>query len=165
MTRFTKEKRAEIATAFARENGGRYDAAAFVEQVEHQGRNHPAYEWFQWDDATAAHQHRIQQARLFVHDLRIKFEIVDVRPSAAVKVRTEDVPLFISPMERRNAGGGYDYQGDGLDMPEHCRQAATSLVTFLRRYSAALVHVGIREDTLRRYVDTLMSEASDDAAA
>lgn len=164
MAYFTKEKREEIATAFARENGGRFDAAAFVEQVQHQGRNHPAWEWFQWDDATAAHSHRVHQARMFVHDLKIKFEIVKVRDSAKIKVKTE-APMFISPMGRRNDGGGYDYQGNALDMAEHCRQAGTSLLTFLRRYEAALAHVGIREDTLRKYADTLLAEAATDDAA
>jgi hypothetical protein len=63
MSKLSRTQRNQIIREFSANNGGRFDAVAFVEHVRRRGPKHPAYEWFTWNDETAAEAHRIEQAR------------------------------------------------------------------------------------------------------
>src|SRR3990167_6398855 len=140
---FTKELRQQIIRDFAVRHNGNYNPALFLEEVEGQGEEHPAYEWFEWDSDEAARQHRIWQAREFATGLRVKFSIEEIK-RGVVLVREVEMPFALSPMNDRDKGGGYLIadQNDPVHMTELCRQAATDLERWLRRYEAALVYAG-----------------------
>lgn len=140
---FTKELRQQIIRDFAVRHNGNFNPALFLGEVERTGENHPAHGWFEWDNDEAARQHRVWQAREFAAGLRVKFSVEEV-VRGKVSVREVEMPFAISPIADRSKGGGY-YVADN-ENPEHmgelCRQAATSLQGWLRRYQAALVHAG-----------------------
>lgn len=147
MAKFTRALRQEILDDFLRHNNGWFDPAVFVDYVRAQGPDHPAFEWFTWDDEEAARQHRIEEARRFARGLRIFFEVHTIERGSF----TVSAPQMISPVEKRSDGGGY-HRLDGGD-PEHLaelsRQAARDLGWILRRYEAALIAVGADLDQLR----------------
>ena len=165
--RFTKELRQKIVEEFARENGGWFDPVAFLAAVQKKGPEHPAYEWFEWDNAKAADEHRRWQARTFAKDLVVRFE-VHTQERGKVKVVQQTSPLLLSPGDKRSEGGGYFLMDP--DNPEHmeelCRQAAKSLEWFLRRYEAAIVFSGGRVKSLQTLELQLRAvyEAKEDAA-
>ena len=167
MARFTKELRQQIVDEFATRHNGYFNPALFLEEVQKIGPDHPAYSWFEWDDDEAARQHRLWQAREFTRDLRVKFTIEEVRPDRSVSVRTVEAPAMLSPIERRSQGGGY-YQTD-LSNPEHmaelCRQAASALGLWLRRYEAALLHIGGSPTAVQDQIKALEKAAEGDEAA
>lgn len=146
MSRFTKEFRQEIVREFAIRHNGQYDASLFLQEVRDTGSSHPAYEWFTWDDAEAANQYRIEQARGFARDLTIVFKVEEVTGPHQVRIRESPMPAVISPMATRNRGGGYVLTDpdDPEHIAEHCRQAAAALAQWKKRYVAALAHVGLK---------------------
>lgn len=143
MIRFTKALRQQIVKEFAEQNGGVFDPATFLSYVRQAGDDHPAYSWFDWNDATAAHGYRLDQARNFASGLRIRFEIEAVERKA-VKVVTATAPMVFSPLAQRKHGGGYVVTD--LNDPEHMaelsRQAAQSIRWFITRYEAAIIACG-----------------------
>ncbi|WP_422057307.1 hypothetical protein [Sphingomonas sp.] len=143
MSRFTREQRQKIVREFAEQHDGWFDAGAFLSEVRQVGKVHPAYEWFEWNDEKAAHEHRLDQARDFARGLIVRFEVETIE-RGDIKVVTRDVPMVISPMERRGAGGGYRLTdpNDPQHMGEHCRQAAQSMRWFISRYEAAVICAG-----------------------
>lgn len=140
---FTKEQRQQIIKDFAVRHNGNYNPALFLQEVETVGEDHPAHDWFEWDTDEAARQHRIWQAREFAAGLRVKFSVQEL-VRGKVSVREVEMPFALSPVGDRAKGGGY-FVSDN-ENPEHmvelCRQAATALQGWLRRYQAALVHAG-----------------------
>ena len=71
--RYTAEDRQVIIDLFIAEHGS-FDPAVFVEEAR--SDNHPAHDWFTWDDNVAAERYRVWQARQFVH-VRVVTRIVD----------------------------------------------------------------------------------------
>lgn len=163
MMRFTKAERQAIVDDFI-ERHGRYDPAAFVEEAR--SPQHPAHGWFEWDDKQAAHDHRLWQARSFVRDLRVRFD-VEVIERGAVKVRQAETPALISPMETRRAGGGYvPVRPDDPDaMSALCAEAARALDAWLRRYSGAVVAAGGSVKPLEAQARALRKHAARDVDA
>lgn len=157
MTRFTKEQRQQIIRDFCLKRNSDFDARLFEQEVREQGAEHPAYEWFEWDGDKAATEYRIWQARQFATGLRVSFKVEEIGRGGAVTVRSVDAPFLLSPGEDRKAGGGY-YLTD-LSNPEHmtelCRQAAVDLNRWLRRYEAALRHVGGSVSVIQRQLKLL----------
>ena len=143
MTRFTREARQEIVEAFARANGGVFDAGAFLAEVSQVGKKHAAWDWFEWNDNKAAREHRLDQARDFARGLVVRFEI-QVVDRGATKVVSQSVPLIMSPTDNRRQGGGYVMTDpdDPQHMAELCRQAAQGLRWFIERFEAAIRHAG-----------------------
>lgn len=155
--RFTAAMRQEIIKDFASRNGGMYDAKAFFAEVERTGPTHPAYQWFEWDEQTAAREHNIEQARQFARGLRIVFEVTEYGRSGTMKIRTEEAPFAISPMAGRQAGGGYWLldPNDPVHMREHCEQAARTLRSWLDRYRSAITYCGAKETPVERMIEAL----------
>jgi len=140
MARFTKALRQRILDDFTRQNNGWFDPRAFVLHVRDTGPDHPAYGWFEWDDAKAAEEHRVWQARTFAQGLRIEFKVETVERGSF----TVSAPQFVSPLDARASGGGY-FQTDPTDaehMAEFAKQAAQHLRWWLRRYGAVVVAAG-----------------------
>lgn len=144
MAGFTKALREKIVRDFcARRNSG-FDAKLFEQEVRETGPSHPAYEWFEWDDDKAAAEYRVWQAREFVKDLRVVFTVEEIGRSKAIQVKEVSAPMLVSPLDGRGRGGGYFLTDpeDPAHMAELCRQAATDLDRWLRRYEAAVWHSG-----------------------
>lgn len=145
MARFTKELRQEIVREFATRHNGQFDPALFLDEVREKGSGHPAYEWFDWDDALAAHEYRLSQAREFARDLKVSFTVENVSRDRPVTVRHVEMPMVISPVEQRPKGGGYVVTQP--EAPSHqrefCRQAASDLRAWLKRYDAAIHYAAV----------------------
>lgn len=163
MTRFTKAFRQQIVRDFAEQNGGWFDPAAFVEFVKASGESHPAWGWFDWDDESAAHQYRLDQARDFARGLKITFEVRTVA-GGKMKIRQATAPLALSPIDGRKDGGGY-YMTDPNNeahLEELRKQAAQSLRWFLMRYHSVIEQNGI--DYLERLQRSLEAQERLEAA-
>ncbi len=159
MARFTKALRQQIVREFAEAHGGVFDPAAFLAAAS--AANHPAHDWFEWDDDKAALEYRLDQARDFARGLVVRFEIEEVH-RGKIRVAERSMPLVLSPLEGRRGGGGY-YVSDpesAEHMDELRRQAAQSLRWFLSRYNAVLVHCGVSVASLERVQSQL--EASEE---
>ena len=143
MAKFTKALRQQIIEDFARENNGWYDPRAFVAHVAKVGSEHPAYDWFTWDDVAAAEAFRLKQAREFASELVVVFKVEEVG-SGPVRIVERTAPLLTSPEKSRQSGGGY-YLTDLTDeehLAELCRQAARDLHWFMTRYGAVVAKAG-----------------------
>jgi hypothetical protein len=143
--KYTAKVRQKIIADFCKRHDGEYDPVVFVREVKRKGEDHPAYDWFVWEDTTAAEQYRIWQARVFARNLVIKFSIEEVGRGGKMMVVEQQMPLVISPMAGRRAGGGYLLSNpqDQRHMAMLCAEAAVSLRTWLRRYSAAVHATGV----------------------
>ncbi|WP_426418196.1 hypothetical protein [Bradyrhizobium genosp. A] len=143
MTKFSKELRQQIVEDFARRHNGQYDPALFLKEVRETGESHLAFDWFEWEQAKAAQEHNLWQARAFAKDLRIKFEVQVISSGKPITVTTE-APLVMSPASGRKDGGGYlrFNPDDPAHQAELCQQAAVALRSWLKRYQAALIHCG-----------------------
>lgn len=168
MARFTKEARQEIIREFCRRRNTEFDAKLFEQEVRETGPSHPAYEWFQWDADKAAGEYRIWQARQFANGLRVSFKVEEVSRGGTIKVREVEVPMLVSPIYERHAGGGY-FITDPKNpdhMGELSRQASIDLSRWLRRYQAVLVHAGGSVTVIEKQIMILnrASPAMDEAA-
>lgn len=162
MSRFTKQERQKIVREFALRHNGVYNPSLFVEEVREAGESHPAHSWFEWDAGKAALAYQVEQAREFARDLRIKFTVEDVGRTTPITIREAPMPMVISPVAGRRAGGGYVLVNPDSPehMAEHCGQAATALRAWVSRYQSALVHAGGRLKDIERIVALLQAAAS-----
>jgi len=161
VTRFSKELRQQIVRDFAQRNGGIFDAAAFLGEVNQVGESHSAHAWFEWDDTRAARNHRLDQARDFAQGLRVRFE-VKTMDRGSVKVVSTTVPLVLSPVRNRNAGGGYHLTdpNDPAHLAELSRQAAQQLRWFAERFQAAIEFAGADKSALGAMILTFDAASS-----
>ncbi len=164
-TKLKKADRQKIVDDFAERNGGRFDPRAFVDHVQRSNGQHPAWTWFTWDDAKAAGDHRIWQARRFVHDLVVLHSVETIYRGKVVVSQVES-PAFISPMEGRIGGGGYLAldPDDPAQMVAFCSEAATSLQSWVRRYSAAVAYAGGSVSSLQKQLKALEKVAPVEAS-
>ncbi|WP_201829560.1 hypothetical protein [Microvirga zambiensis] len=167
MTRFTKELRQQIVKEFALRHNGVFNPTLFLEHVRETGPEHPAFEWFEWDQNKAALNYQIEQARSFARDLRVSFTVEEVGRSEPVRVRQAAMPLVLSPMEGRKDGGGYVLVNpdDPAHMIEHCQQAAIALRAWQNRYKSALLHAGGSPETLEEAIRQLEATKPQQLAA
>lgn len=143
--KFTKELRESIIRDFCQRRNSGYDPALFEQEVREAGPSHPAYEWFEWDEGTAAREHRIWQARKFVEGITITFKVEEVQRNGTLRVTEVTAPALLSPLDERSKGGGY-YLTDPSNpahLSELCRQAANDLRRWRERYALVLPHVGL----------------------
>mgnify|MGYP001424824636 CR=1 FL=1 len=161
MTTYTKADRQKILDEFVGRHG-RYDAEAFVREVQSTGERHPAWNWFEWDDNKAASDYRVWQARMFVQGLRVKFEVETIH-RGVTKVVTMTAPAYVSPLSTRNLGGGYEQVDPRNEehMRELRRQAAAALESFIERHGVALTSSGISIARYQRDIDTLRQHTTD----
>lgn len=167
MARFTKALRQQIVREFAVRHNGYFNPSLFLEEVRANGPDHPAHEWFQWDDDKAAREHRLWQAREFAKDLKVTFEVEEVGRNKAIKITEQEAPMVISPGSGRNSGGGYFLTDpdNPEHMAEHCRQAAVALRSWLRRYESAVKYAGGSVAALERSAAALEKASAVDEAA
>ena len=142
--RYTADERRRIIEEFMSENGGVYDPATFVEAAA--SEQHPAHEWFTWDNDLAGHQYRLAQARQFAKvRVLVEEEHETDMTDGSVTIR---VPLLVSPEAGHDDGGGYIRTVTEDGTAEMRRQALSSgfgLKAWLRRYRAFL-----RDDEVTR---------------
>lgn len=159
--RYSKDLRQQIVREFAERNGGSFDAAAFLSEVNQVGKPHPAYDWFEWNDRRAAREHRLDQARAFAQGLRIRFEVETVE-RGSVKMISRSMPLVISPVSTRSTGGGYKIAdpNDPAHLAELARQAAQQLRWFKERFEVALAFADIPTKNIEAMIKRLESAGS-----
>lgn len=165
MARFKRSLREEIVREFTARHGGLFDPEAFVAEVQRKGAAHPAFEWFEWDDAAAASAHRIEQAREFVSDLRVTFSVEIIGRNQSITIREMEAPFALSPLSGRRTGGYYITDPrDPEHMAELCHQARRDLDAWLRRYGSAVLHAGGNITPIERLVSALGAVGQDQAA-
>ena len=161
---FDKGLRQQIIADFAKRHSGVYDPALFLAEVKRRGEAHPAYAWFRWDDGEAAHEYRLWQARTFARDLVIKFKTEVVGRSGTIRIVETQMPMVLSPLDGRSDGGGYivsdPHSAEHLNLL--CAEGAVALRSWLRRYTAALVHVGTTAEHFERVAGLLADTGEDD---
>ena len=165
MSKLTRKRRQEIVDDYLAESGdNQYVPGRFVEWLSERPE-HPAYGWFEWDDATAASAHRVERARAFVRDLRVSFSVESVSRSGVVSVSVLMMPAMISPISGRVDGGGYGpcRVDDEPSMDDYCEEAARALDAWCRRYEAAVVHRGGSVSAARKLIELLAPANEDDA--
>jgi hypothetical protein len=153
----TREEKQEIIRDFALRHDGIYHPAAFVDEVAEAGDDHPAFQWFEWDNDIAARHHRVWQARMFAVGLKVQW--TPIEDISGKKPKVHWTPFAVSPVDDRDAGGGY-YIADP-DNPAHmrelCRQAVTDLERWLNRYESSLIYAGGSPAWLNRTLKQLRS--------
>lgn len=165
MAKFTRALRQQIVRDFAIRHNGHFNPQLFLKEVRATGPDHPAYEWFEWNDADAAHAYRVEQARAFARDLRVTFTIEEVGRGRSITVRQVTMPMVVSPIEGRKDGGGYllSDPDDSSHMAEHCRQAAVALTAWIERYQAAVFSAGISLSSIEGAVKKLEAAGAKEA--
>jgi hypothetical protein len=164
----SKLQRQRIVKEFAVRHNGHYNPNLFLEEVRRQGKGHPAYAWFEWDEGKAASAYQLEQARAFARDLRVTFTVTEVNGgNRRVKVRESSMPMVISPLQGRQDGGGYVLVDpkDPAHLDEHCRQAAVALRAWLGRYSDAVKHIGQTTGQIEGLIEALEKRALLDVKA
>ena len=155
--RMLRKEREKIVKEFCSRHNGIFNAETFVEEVRSEGPDHPAYNYFTWDDTAAAQKYRNWEARMFVQGLKLVFEVEHQTASGKITIQERDVPLLLSPSAKRQQGYGY-YIFDP-DNPDHLeelrRQSVVDLKAWLERYSTALVSAGLTTQPLDRIISTL----------
>ena len=156
MMHMTKEDRQRLIAEYAKRNGGVFDPAGFMREVQEQGKNHPAFDWFTWDDTAAAENWRVEQARRFAQGLKVIFEIQQVG-GGTVRI---GAPALISPIENRKDGGGYKVMSlSDRDLDELRSQALMDLRSWERRYSIVLLRSQLQVNALRSDIEKGRSAA------
>ena len=102
--RYSSEDRVKIVREHMADFDGIFRPADFVEVAR--SENHPAHDYFEWDNSAAAHQHRLWQARQFAK-ITIKRPAVEMHDLTSGKVKLEYRPSFVAPIGRRAGEGGY----------------------------------------------------------
>lgn len=145
MAAFTKAKRQQVIDDYLAASGNNvFHAAEFVDWLA-DNPDHEAYDWFYGtDDATAAREYRVNLARRMASGLRIVARIEETK-SNVVHVTVREYPAYVSPMDRRNDGGGYNRfdPHDPADMAELRKQGAIAMRTWLNRYRGAFEAEGV----------------------
>jgi hypothetical protein len=79
-----KQTAMDVMQALAKANGGTITPEALVDAAR--DKESPLHEYFEWDDATAAHQYRLEQARRMIRACHVK-EII--------RKETLEIPYFV----------------------------------------------------------------------
>ena len=120
-------------------HGGVYDPALFV--VEAADPDHPAHDYFEWDDTAAAAKWRLVQARRFISIRLDKVApVVTDLTDGQTQIVVQRGPAFVSPMRNRDRGGYRDARTP-FGQKELRAQAADGSFSFsavLRRYRAVM---------------------------
>jgi hypothetical protein len=91
----TSEEKRAILEEIARDHDGLLVPADVVEVAS--DPEHPLHGEFEWDNDKAAHEHRLWQARVLIHGVRVEIEVHE----RAVK------SVFYVQDPRKPEGGGY----------------------------------------------------------
>ena len=168
--RFTKKDRQDIIDDYLNQTGrNSYVPAEFVDWIQNKP-DHPVYKLFGFgDDEKMALKYRIQMARQFATGCKITVQYKDLPTetidiSDSITVVDEKVvrfPTFISPIDNRAQGGGY--QKFDLNNPEVvaelCRQSCRELRAWINRHGGICTLKGIDIETLSEIADSLESES------
>ena len=116
-------------------NGGVFNAADLVE--ESRAKRAPLHNEFPWDDAVAAHEHRLAIARKIGRSIEVTFEEAPARPTRAYETRvvqrvTNDGK---STKEKREYLAVEDILAEPTSRDELLARARRELASFKRRYA------------------------------
>ena len=149
------QERQAIVNDFV-ERHGKWDLRLFRDEVKATNGQHPAWSCFTWDKDLAADKLQIEEARRFVHGLKIPVAM-EVVERGRIVIRETSAPALVSPLAGRGKGGGYRLF-DPSD-PEHldsfAGEAATALQAWLNRYEATLLHVGVKPSVISKVIAAL----------
>ena len=151
---------------------GSFDNQGFVDEVRTTGPDHPAFAFFDWDDAAAGNARRLMQVRQFLKDLVIIVTAPKVVKAKAFKVAAETarvarvaapltVPAFIDmESSEKPVGGGYE-PFDVKD-PEQVKRfrnkASVALSSWLNRYRYAVMQAGGDVAQVEALIDALWQD-------
>ena len=150
--RLTKEIKKQALEDFSNETGNNIiNADEFISWIKEKPE-HPAYNvFFGKDDATLAHERRLQIFRENFGSIRVVYEVKRV-DTTLMDIKMVEKPLQISPKSKRSHGGGYvnfDPEDEEL-MSEFRNEAAASLRSFVRRFEVAILDAGLDVESLKQ---------------
>lgn len=139
MASFTRAKRQAIIDEYLNATGENFFVpAAFIDWLSDRP-DHEAYPWFfAKDDTEAAREYRIGLARQMASGLRIVARMTETT-GTVVQIKVREYPAFVSPIDGRKGGGGYQPfdPANAEDMAELQRQGRSALRGWLARYGGA----------------------------
>jgi hypothetical protein len=142
---FKSKDRQRIIDGYLAESGrNMFVPSEFVDWLKNYP-DHEAYDLFYGiSDEQAAREHRIALARRMAAGLRIVAHQQETH-SSVVAIATREYPAYVSPVQNRRDGGGYEPldPNNELQIAELRRQGASALRGWLSRYRGAFEHVGI----------------------
>ena len=150
--RLTKEIKKQALEDFSNETGNNIvHADDFISWIKEKP-DHPAYNvFFGKDDATLAHERRLQIFRENFGSFKVTYEVKKIDTSL-LDIKIVEKPLQISPKSKRSQGGGYvnfDPEDEEL-MSEFRNEAAASLRSFVRRFEVAILDAGLDVESLKQ---------------
>ena len=135
--RFSSEDRLRIIRSHMEEHDGACHPETFVEEAA--STNHPAHEYFEWDNSAAGHQYRVWQARQFMQ-IRIRREATEVidMSDGQTTIQIRPMPALVSPVGTRSTGGGYIATDTEEGELELRREARLMFSQWISRFGAVL---------------------------
>lgn len=154
-----RDRQATIDGYLAETGADAFVPAAFLAWLEERP-DHPAHPWFfTISDEAAARRWREDRVRAFVSDLRVvvRYAVAEDPETKIVRVAVGEMPLMISPRDRRATGGGYVHfdPSDRAHVAELLGQAGEALAQWVRRYGAAVERDGRDLSQLRMLAEDL----------
>ena len=106
--RLTRAERREVVEKLAAETG---NGTVFARDLVDAARDpaHPMHDHFEWDDAKAGDAYRLSQARGILASMAVSAIVTDLVTSEPLVL---SMPMVVSPVEGRTAGGGYRLTGE-----------------------------------------------------
>ena len=152
--RYTADERQAIIDEFIAEHGS-FEPALFVEEAR--SENHPAHDWFEWDDGAAAERYRVWQARQFVH-VRVVTRIVDGGTAEVAVSR----PEYVAQESQREDGYIRVSSPDGeAELRWQALDSGFGLRSWLKRYESALLDDEVKAvDSLIRRIERNNAKAA-----
>lgn len=142
---FKAKDRQRIIDGYLAETGRNiFVPSEFIDWLSGQPEHEMYDAFFGVSDAHAARQHRIALARRMASGLRIVAR-EDNTETNVVGVTTREYPAYLSPVEGRRGGGGYEPldETDEAQLAELQRQGEAALRGWLARYRGVFEHAGV----------------------
>ena len=144
-TQYTKELRQQIIEEFMRSHGiDEVKPQDFLDEAS--DKDHPAHDYFEWDDSVASFNYRLWQARRF---LQVEVNVVD-RPQELPLAVEVQAPLMVSPGDGETS---YVPTASTLGQATLREQAETEIYSWFKRYQSVLAQDEIEAFTT--FVDLL----------
>lgn len=135
--RYSGSERLQIVTDYMAQNDGEADPGKFVEAAA--SPQHPAHDWFDWEESVAAHKWRLQQARQFFRiTVKVEVEQDTSLVDGTTTVRVEQRPALVAQRAVENALISTATEQGTTELRAGILDGPLGLRPFLRRYQTVM---------------------------